>query len=317
MYHHNQYPQDAAACSRLLKNRPIRYLNHESAVITLERDSGPRTTFKIFGSPYSPARGLWAFGYQPEAASALWGQIPLDVDITVTHTPPQYHCDESRDRGAAGCESLRQALWRVRPQLAICGHVHEGRGAERICWDLDSPNVKYKEGPTGYWTEPDPGSKKQCLLDLTTKGPAPLQNTRTIDPSTLANASKGYGTSQTSRAGPSGLWKPKEHSPWPSYTDGAESNAPLRGTIGRSSSSEMAELVPATRGQGGAPPSGRCDLEALSGRLGRQETCIINAAIMASSWPHRSITGRKYNKPFVVDIELPTWESLTRLRPDD
>ena len=316
MYFHNQYPQDAGACRQLLADRSIRYLNHESTVVTLKRDSGPRTTFKIFGSPFSPARGLWAFGYQPEAASALWDQIPLDVDITVTHTPPQYHCDESRDRGAAGCESLRQALWRVRPQLAICGHVHEGRGAERISWDLDSPNVKYKEDVTCYWTEPDPGSKKQCLLDLTTKGPAPLRNTRTVDPPTSANATNGYDTSQTSKAGRSDLWKRKQHSPWPSYTETAESHlpsgaAPLRGTTSEPPFSEMVELTPATRGQGGAPPSGRCDLDALSGRLGRQETCVINAAIMASSWPHGGLKGRKYNKPFVVDIELPIWESQT------
>ena len=298
---------------QLLANHSIRYLNHESAVITLKQDIGPRTTFKVFGSPYSPARGLWAFGYQPEAAPALWAQIPLDVDITVTHTPPQYHCDESRDRGAAGCDSLRQALWRVRPQLAICGHIHEGRGAERITWDLDSPNVKYKEGITGYLTEPDPNSKKQCLLDLTTKGPAPLRNTRTVDSSTLANAANGHDTSPNSKAGPSRLWKQKQHSPRPSHADNAESDSPpgaalFGGTTGRSAASQMSELTPATRGQGGAPPSGRCDLEALSGRLGRQETCIINAAIMASSWPHGGINGRKYNKPFVVDIELPTWE---------
>ena len=306
----------------MLANRPIRYLNHESAVITLKRDPGPRTTFKIFGSPYSPARGLWAFGYRPKAASALWDQIPLDVDITVTHTPPQYHCDESRDRGAAGCGSLRQALWRIRPQLAICGHIHEGRGAERILWDLDSPNVKYKERTTGYWTEPDPHSKKQCLLDLTTRGPAPLRNTSTVDLPTSANAANGYDTSQTSKAGPSGLWKQKQLAPWLSHADNAESNASsgaasLRGTTGESSCSEMLEMAPATRGQGGAPPSGRCDLEALSGRLGRQETCVINAAIMASSWPHEGLNGRKYNKPFVVDIELPTWEKSDMTVTDD
>ena len=53
------------------------------------------------------------------------------------------------------------------------------------------------------------------------------------------------------------------------------------------------------------PPSGRCDLEALSQRMGRKETCIINAAVMASSWPHKGVNGRKYNKPIVVDIDLP------------
>ena len=65
------------------------------------------------------------------------------------------------------------------------------------------------------------------------------------------------------------------------------------------------ESVSAVRGQGGTPPSGRCDMEALDGRMGRKETCVVNAAIMASSWPYKSKEGRKYNKPVVVDIDLP------------
>lgn len=314
LYFHNQYPQDAAACRRLLADSAITFLDHESAEINLKGESGPRTTFKIFGSPYSPARGLWAFGYQPEDASTHWDQIPLDVDIVLTHTPPKYHCDESRDHGAAGCEILRQSLWRIRPQLAICGHVHEGRGAERILWDLHSPNVKYKEEITGYWTDSDPCGKKQCLLDLTARGPAPLRYQKTPDPSDSANtnnitsgASKGRGSSP---------WKqnPRLMTSLQSEnykTIKTPTNAFLRGTVGDPISSKVEELLPATRGQGGTPPSGRCDMEALLGRLGRRETCVINAAIMASSWPYKGSSGQKYNKPFVVDIDLPTWESKT------
>ena len=67
------------------------------------------------------------------------------------------------------------------------------------------------------------------------------------------------------------------------------------------------DVPPATRGQGRLPPSRRCGLEALCGRMGRRETCVINAAIMASSWPHKGSGGKKYNKPIVVDIDLPVW----------
>jgi len=34
------------------------------------------------------------------------------------------------------------------------------------------------------------------------------------------------------------------------------------------------------------------------------ETCIINAAIMANSWGGP----KRFNKPIVVDIELPVWD---------
>ena len=137
LYFHNQHPQDPQECLQLLtRSSTIKYLNHQSADIRLTKEGGPQTTFKIFGSPYSPARGLWAFGFPLEEASQLWDQIPLDTDIIVTHTPPKFHCDESGGRGSAGCEVLRQTLWRVRPRLAVCGHIHEGRGVERITWDL-------------------------------------------------------------------------------------------------------------------------------------------------------------------------------------
>lgn len=63
----------------------------------------------------------------------------------------------------------------------------------------------------------------------------------------------------------------------------------------------------ATIGQGGMPPSARCDIEALSGRMGRMETCVVNAAVMANSWPHKGVEGKRFNKPMVVDIDLPVW----------
>ena len=37
-----------------------------------------------------------------------------------------------------------------------------------------------------------------------------------------------------------------------------------------------------------------------------KETCIVNAAIMATSWPHQG--GKKFNAPVVVDLDLPAAE---------
>jgi hypothetical protein len=186
-YFHNQSPQNPQSCADLFKDYPsIKYLYHESIDVCLTKVDGPRTHFKVFGSPYSPAHGLWAFGYAWEDAERLWSKIPLDADIVVTHTPPKYHCDESSNRGAAGCEILRQRLWRVRPRLSICGHVHEGRGVERVLWDLSSPHVMYKEFDTRYWIDPSLGNKKQCCVDLAAGGKLPLDNsdeTALISPS--------------------------------------------------------------------------------------------------------------------------------------
>ena len=262
---------------------------------------------------------------------------------------------------------MRETLWRVRPSLAICGHVHEGRGAERILWDLDCPNVKFKERATGYWTDPSlaVGSKKQCHLDLSAKSLAPLNGTGLwVDASNEMDFDgpvETYGNDLLIR-------KPKQSLAWTSATskssasiissEGNESLAldkklPLPQDIENASKAtsfvvgdsdyypSKSEISPgenrsrtlgqahhvvengrrasanpslenathsATRGQGGSPPSGRCDLEALAGRRSRKETCVVNASIMASSWPYKCKDNRKYNKPIIVDVDLPAWQ---------
>ena len=259
---HNQNPQDPQACIDLVKQyQSIQYLVHEAVRVELRKADGPLTAFTVFGSPYSPRHGLWAFGYEPSDAAELWEKIPLETDVLVTHTPPKYHCDEKMTSSSLGCEPLREALWRIRPSLAVCGHVHEGRGVDRVTWDLDSPNIKYKESSTEHWEDPGHGNKKQSLVDLTTKGRYPLQNRASLD-------------------------RPM-----------AEHDIDTAGATG--------DLSTAIRGQGGAETSGRCDRQAVWGRTDRRETCIINAAIMASSWPYKAKMGRKHNKPIVVDVDLP------------
>lgn len=45
----------------------------------------------------------------------------------------------------------------------------------------------------------------------------------------------------------------------------------------------------------------------LRGKKSRNETCIINASIMGTHWPHRG--GKKFNAAIVVDLELPEGET--------
>lgn len=314
LYFHNQNPQDTTKCQELLNRSPsILYLNHEVAEVSLASSTGPHTTFRIFGSPFSPAKGMWAFGYSQSEASKRWDDIPLDVDIVLTHTPPKYHCDERNDRVAAGCEYLRQALWRIRPRLAICGHVHEGRGAEIIQWDLGSSNVKFKENGVVRWEDPGKDNKKMSLIDLTSRGrvrddsfknDGSLGNWENITSSSTASSSNlststGTGIPILPEAIASDRIKWRRKNP---MTKMAISN------VTKSLLAIPEEILLPARGQGGVPPSLRCDVEALSGRMGRQETCVVNAAMMASSWPHgKGRGGKKFNKPIVVDVDLPVW----------
>lgn len=249
----------------ILSASPILFLQHESVLIRLTRPNGPNTVFTVFGSPYSPSyqsqrSGPWAFGYESTpAAESLWDRIPLDTDVMVTHTPPHSHCDgrplvggESTSTSAStsvGCKGLRQALQRVRPLLAVCGHVHEARGCERVRWGL-SPQNTIEVDPGEKQSLPPPGSKKMSLVDLTgRKGGRRIEN------------------------------------------DGAAPG----GWLGRSDQSVVFRHLVASSTQG----------EAEKEALKRQETCIVNAAIVATSYPHRG--GKRFHAPIVVDVELPVW----------
>lgn len=310
-YFHMQGQQDTNQCIRLLTDSPsLTYLNHESRVVRLTNPEGPQTTFKVFGSPWSPSRGLWAFGYAPEDADALWDQIPLDSDIVVAHTPPKYHVDEKPSRGPAGCEALRQALWRVRPRLTVCGHAHEGRGVESVLWDLSSPNIKFKEAETFYWEDTTTHTKKQFRVDLTSRSERYLRNNGAIGSTKQHQISelrrmKGDEVIETGDASSDKRLEVLEaelcgkktplRPPFPGFET---AERPIPSTMLAPSMT-----FPATRGLGGPSTSGRCDLEALAGREQREETCVINAAILGSSWPHPA--GKRFNKPIVVDIDLP------------
>lgn len=307
---HNQNPQDPEECISLFTSSPtITYLCHSQATIRLTRPDGPQTTFTVFGSPYSPRLGLWAFDYarpsptsrsspgsrpgtagselspavpshaEPTAAE-LWSSIPLNTDILVTHTPPHLHCDRSVTKGLnLGCEDLRRALWRVRPRLHVCGHIHDARGAERVRWDIDHSGKglgAYAEIGVEQWEDPSPQGNKISLVDLTGRGrsKAPLDN----DGSRLATV--------------------------PQSAPDAQAGDPDRHPSGCQCSSGTDRTLP---GLGEDPgTSSRCNLEALRGRMGRQETCVVNAAIAATSWPH--VGGKRFHKPIVVDLNLPVWD---------
>jgi Icc-related predicted phosphoesterase len=155
--------EEAAQLRRTVREDDgITYLEHESRVITVKG-----VEINIFGSPYSPASSAsskqWAFQYPPSQAQQLWSSIPSDTTILITHTPPVGHLDTSAHWTQGGCPALSQALLRTAPRLHICGHCHEGRGAQVVCW---SNEAEAEDGVT-EWTDPGSGNKKQSLFNLT------------------------------------------------------------------------------------------------------------------------------------------------------
>lgn len=108
----------------------VHYLQHGSVSIEVGTATSIRTV-RVFGSPWTPRMGSWAFQYGSESGFTWEGSIPHDADVVLVHGPPVGHLDD----GGKGCPDLLRELWRVRPRIAICGHIHAGRGHEILVFD--------------------------------------------------------------------------------------------------------------------------------------------------------------------------------------
>ncbi|KAL6232614.1 hypothetical protein BDW75DRAFT_247076 [Aspergillus navahoensis] len=296
---HKKHPQNPQECLEIITTASpsIVFLQHQSALVRLRKAGGPNTVFKIFGSPYSQCDGDWAFLYEPDEAEELWRDIPLDADIVVTHMPPRFACDDdnisTRSRAASrtGCVALRRRLGMVRPCLAVCGHIHDARGYERVRWGESTAAAASSEDNEGWSKDvedqvikgilPPKGSKKQCLVDLTGKRAPRLEN-------------EGFGLSRAGSLFPSldspdvVILPPQGRGMYHGQTTDVRSSA---------ADTEAKAAVDEARAEGP-------DAEHVRSR--KRETCIVNAAIMATKWPHHG--GRKFHSgPIVVDLEHPVW----------
>ncbi|HEY4179483.1 MAG TPA: metallophosphatase domain-containing protein [Kofleriaceae bacterium] len=87
---------------------------------------------RFYGSPWQPEFNNWAFNLpRGEALAAKWRQIPLGLDVLITHGPPAGMGDRSSYSGRAGCAELRVRVGEVAPRLHLFGHIHEDGGAWR------------------------------------------------------------------------------------------------------------------------------------------------------------------------------------------
>ncbi|KIM46941.1 hypothetical protein M413DRAFT_39469, partial [Hebeloma cylindrosporum] len=107
----------------------LTYLNNEAIDVSVR---GRR--MRIHGSAWTPRHGNFAFQY-PRAgpvAQEIWAGLEEGLDVLVTHGPPRAHVDGPT---RYGCDALLDAVWRVKPRIMVCGHVHAGRGMEWLKWD--------------------------------------------------------------------------------------------------------------------------------------------------------------------------------------
>ena len=101
-------------------SRGIHLLNHDWVDIN---------GIKIFGSPYTPTFGNWAFMKSRETINRVWEQIPEGMDIVGVHGPCKGILDLSYDRQNnlefCGDSALRKhILNRIKPKYFLSGHIH-------------------------------------------------------------------------------------------------------------------------------------------------------------------------------------------------
>ncbi|KAF2824929.1 Metallo-dependent phosphatase [Ophiobolus disseminans] len=288
-------PQDPAKCRQLLTSSPsITYLENSHAKIYLTSPLGPRTCFKVFGSPYSRGQRGWAFQYWDGGdAEKLWRGIDADADVVVVHAPAYGHVDKGNANERTGCEVLGRRLGVVRPRMFVCGHIHGARGVERVRWKermVDGEDTELVED-VEYWTDPGKGNKKMSLLDLTSKSGRALEN----DTGALPRHEVPYSLRDVFRGADT------------------ESEGPQPDAISSSLETSALDDNEALwrRKRGGAVQHsdvgcGEVDAhsEVASAGSGKAETAMINAAFLG---PRIAGKAMEFNKPIVVDIDLPVW----------
>ena len=101
-------------------------------VIYLENEGIEIEGFKIWGSPFTPRYGHWAFMKSRDKIDRLWQHIPDDTDILIVHGPPKGILDHSYtpqgEYERCGCNALKKhILNRINPKLVCFGHIHNAK----------------------------------------------------------------------------------------------------------------------------------------------------------------------------------------------
>jgi Icc-related predicted phosphoesterase len=83
---------------------------------------------KIWGSPYTPTFGNWAFMKDDWELSSKWEHIPENLDLLICHGPAQGTLDFVPVGGNVGSFTLDYEVKKKKPKVFVFGHIHHSGG---------------------------------------------------------------------------------------------------------------------------------------------------------------------------------------------
>lgn len=103
---------------------------HAPSCIYLRDEGVTIEGIKIWGRPWTPTFGRWAFLKDREspAMRSTLAVIPTDTDILLTHGPAAGILDKCTHGERVGCADLLNELDRLKLKYLVVGHIHEENG---------------------------------------------------------------------------------------------------------------------------------------------------------------------------------------------
>jgi len=125
--HHSKNKTDGKEVRHAFKS----VVADDDSVVYLEDGEFVHRGIRIYGTPWQPDFGFWAFNLpRGEPLAEKWSAVPHGTDILIVHGPPLGRgdaCLPSNKR--MGCSDLLRAIQEdIRPSFVVCGHIHEAAG---------------------------------------------------------------------------------------------------------------------------------------------------------------------------------------------
>ena len=105
----------------------------------------------LFGLGYAVPEtpfGAWSCDLSEIEAAQMLAPC-RSADILVVHSPPKGVADQTSTGLSIGSTAIRDAIERIQPKLALCGHIHDSRGQGGVIGATQVKNL----GPIPNWFE--------------------------------------------------------------------------------------------------------------------------------------------------------------------